>query len=87
MPAKVYMPKAREAALHALHLDDSLAEAHTSLASVAQNLDWDWPTAEREYRRAIELNPNYATAHHWYAGMSRPSRPLPGSLHRNGKGS
>lgn len=67
MPAKVYMPKAREAALHALHLDDSLAEAHTSLASVAQNLDWDWPTAEREYRRAIELNPNYATAHHWYA--------------------
>jgi tetratricopeptide (TPR) repeat protein len=67
MPAQVYMPKAREAALHALQLDDSLAEAHTSLASVAQNLDWDWPTAEREYRRAIELNPNYATAHHWYA--------------------
>jgi len=67
LPAKIYMPKAREAALRALQLDDSLAEAHASLASVAQNLDWDWATAEREYRRAIELNPNYATAHHWYA--------------------
>jgi TolB-like protein/DNA-binding winged helix-turn-helix (wHTH) protein/lipoprotein NlpI len=67
LPTKVYMPKAREAALRALQLDESLAEAHASLASVAQNLDWDWPTAEREYRRAIELNPNYATAHHWYA--------------------
>jgi TolB-like protein len=67
LPARVYMPKAREAALHALQLDDSLAEAHASLASVAQNLDWDWATAEREYRRSIELNPNYATSHQWYA--------------------
>jgi TolB-like protein/DNA-binding winged helix-turn-helix (wHTH) protein len=63
---KDYMPKARAAALRALALDDTLAEAHTSLASVAQNFDWDWITAEKEYRRAIELNPNYATAHHWY---------------------
>ncbi len=61
------MPKARAAALRALQIDDSLAEAHTSLASVAQNFDWDAPTAEREYRRAIQLNPSYATAHHWYA--------------------
>jgi TolB-like protein/DNA-binding winged helix-turn-helix (wHTH) protein len=63
---KDYMPKARAAALRALALDDTLAEAHTSLASVAQNFDWDWATAEKEYRRAIELDPNYATAHHWY---------------------
>jgi TolB-like protein/DNA-binding winged helix-turn-helix (wHTH) protein/tetratricopeptide (TPR) repeat protein len=61
------MPKARAAALRALELDDNLAEAHASRALIAQNFDWDWGTAEREYRRAIQLNPNYATAHHWYA--------------------
>jgi len=44
-----------------------LAEAHTALALIVQNHDWDWKTSEKEYRRAIELNPNYATAHHWYA--------------------
>lgn len=62
-----YMPKARIAALKALQIDDSLAEAHTSLALIAQNYDWDWQTAEKEYLRAIQLDPNYATAHHWYA--------------------
>lgn len=62
-----YMPKARAAALKALELDDSLAEAHTSLAVVAENYDYDWKTAEKEFRRAIELNPSYATAHQWYA--------------------
>jgi len=62
-----FMPKARAAALKALDLDAGLAEAHTSLALVTQNYDWDWQTAEKEYRRAIQLNPNYATAHHWYA--------------------
>lgn len=61
------MPKARAAALKALELDESLAEAHTSLALITENYDWDWPTAEKEYRRTIELDPNYATAHHWYA--------------------
>ena len=61
------MPKAREAALKALEIDDSLAEAHTSLAVISQNYNWDWQTAEKEYRRAIQLNPNYATAHQWYA--------------------
>jgi len=65
--ASEYMPKARAAALKALQLDDSLAEAHTSLAVIAQDYDRDWQTAEKEYRRAIELNTNYATAHHWYA--------------------
>jgi TolB-like protein/DNA-binding winged helix-turn-helix (wHTH) protein/Tfp pilus assembly protein PilF len=59
--------KAREAARRATQLDDNLAEGHTSLAVIAQNVDWDWQTAEKEYRRAIELDPNYATAHHWYA--------------------
>jgi TolB-like protein/DNA-binding winged helix-turn-helix (wHTH) protein/Tfp pilus assembly protein PilF len=67
VPAIEYMPKARAAALQALQLDDSLAEAHTSLALIAQNFDYDWRTADQEFRRAIDLNPNYATAHHWYA--------------------
>lgn len=67
VPAGVYMPRAKVAALRALQLDDSLAEAHTSLALIAENFDWDWRTAEREYRRALQLNSNYATAHHWFA--------------------
>jgi len=61
------MPKARDAAQKAVQLDPTLAEAHTSLAVIAQNYDWDWKTAESEYRRAIELDANYATAHQWYA--------------------
>jgi len=60
-------PKARVAALKALELDDSLAEAHTSLAMVFFDYEWDREGAQREFRRAIELNPGYATAHHWYA--------------------
>jgi len=66
-PQSELMPKARAAALRALQIDDSLAEGHTSLALITETYDWDWQTAEKEYRRAIELNPNYATAHHWYA--------------------
>jgi tetratricopeptide (TPR) repeat protein len=66
-PEDELIPKARTAALKALDLDDSLAEAHTSLALIAQNYDWDWQTAEKEFRRAIALDPNYATGHHWYA--------------------
>jgi len=60
-------PKAREAAAKALALDDSLAEAHTSEADVKLYMDWDFAGAEREFRRALGLNPNYATAHQWYA--------------------
>jgi TolB-like protein/DNA-binding winged helix-turn-helix (wHTH) protein/Tfp pilus assembly protein PilF len=67
LPATESMPKARAAALRALELDERLPEAHTALAMISQNYDWDWATAEKEYRRAIQLNPNYATAHHWYA--------------------
>jgi len=66
-PPTEFMPKARAAALKALELDQNLPEAHTALALIVQNYDWDWQTAEREFRRAIELNPNYATAHQWYA--------------------
>ncbi|HEX9119069.1 MAG TPA: tetratricopeptide repeat protein [Terriglobales bacterium] len=66
-PPNEVTPKARTAALKALQIDDGLAEAHTSLALIAEFYDWDWQTGEKEYRRAIQLNPNYATAHHWYA--------------------
>ncbi|MGE5818096.1 MAG: winged helix-turn-helix domain-containing protein, partial [Deltaproteobacteria bacterium] len=59
-------PKARAAAQKAIALDDSLAEAHVSLAMVRAAYDWDWNGAEQEFRRAIDLNPNYATAHQWY---------------------
>lgn len=62
-------PKARAAAEKAIALDDSLAEAHVSLAMVRASYDWDWNGAEQEFRRAIELNPNYATAHQWYGLM------------------
>ena len=66
-PPREAMPKAKAAALKALALDDTLAEAHTSLALVTLFYDWDWTVAEREFRRSIELNPSYATAHHGYA--------------------
>jgi TolB-like protein/Tfp pilus assembly protein PilF len=66
LPPSEAMPKARAAAIKALEVDDTLAEAHASVAYV-HIFDWHWSEAERAYRRAIELNPNYATAHHWYA--------------------
>ena len=66
-PQGELISKGRAAALKALQLDEGSAEAHTALALIVQSYDWDWQTAEREFRRAIELNPNYATAHHWYA--------------------
>jgi TolB-like protein len=62
------MPKAKSAALRALELDDSLAEAHTALGSVALLLEWDWPASERYLRRALELNPSLPWAHAGYAG-------------------
>jgi TolB-like protein/DNA-binding winged helix-turn-helix (wHTH) protein/Tfp pilus assembly protein PilF len=67
VPKNEFIPKARAAALKALQIDDTLAEAHTSLALIVENYDWDWQTAEKEYRRAIQLDPDYATAHQWYA--------------------
>jgi len=67
LPVKEAFPKARDAAMRALDLDETLAEAHTSLGTVKTFYDWDWPGSEREFRRALDLNPNYATAHHWYS--------------------
>jgi eukaryotic-like serine/threonine-protein kinase len=66
VPSSETLPKARAAVDRALQLDDSLAEAHTSSASIYQKL-WRWAEAEEEFRRALSLNPNYPTAHHWYA--------------------
>ena len=63
---KEAFPRANEAALKALEIDDTLAEAHTSLAKIKTAYDWDRSGADREFRRAIELNPSYATAHQWY---------------------
>jgi len=63
------MTEAKAAAEKALQLDGTLAEAHTSLAAVKILHDWDWTGAEREFHRAIELNPNFAQAHHWYGNL------------------
>ncbi len=62
-------PKAKMAVHEALRIDDGLAEAHTSLASVLMLNEWNWDGAEKEYKLAIQLNPNYATAHHWLAEL------------------
>ena len=66
VPPKEVLPKAKEAALKALELDDTLAEAHASLAGVYFMYDWDRAGSDREYQRAIELNPNDADIHMWH---------------------
>ncbi len=68
LPPREAMPKAKAAAMRALELDETLAEAHSSLGRVLASYDWDWTNAEKEYKRAIELNPRYAVAHQWYGG-------------------
>src|SRR6185369_6426149 len=65
-PKEVF-PLSKAHALEALKLDDTLAEAHATLGFIRTNFEWDWQGAEQEYRRAIELNASYPTAHHWYA--------------------
>jgi TolB-like protein/DNA-binding winged helix-turn-helix (wHTH) protein/Tfp pilus assembly protein PilF len=67
MPPKEAFPEAKAAAIHALELDNALGEAHNSLAFVLDGFDWDLDSGGKEFQRAIELNPGYATAHHWYA--------------------
>ncbi len=67
MTPKEAYPKAKAAAIKALELDSGLGEAHNSLAFVLDGFDWNFDAAGKEFRRAIELNPGYATAHHWYA--------------------
>jgi TolB-like protein/DNA-binding winged helix-turn-helix (wHTH) protein/Flp pilus assembly protein TadD len=67
MTPKEALPRAKAAAIKALDLDGALGEAHNSLAFCLDGFDWDFDAAGKEFRRAIELNPSYATAHHWYA--------------------
>lgn len=67
LPLRESHPKARTAALKALEIDDDLAEAHNSLAAIIADYYWDWPEAEKHFKRAIELNPNYSVARYWYS--------------------
>jgi Tfp pilus assembly protein PilF len=67
VPVVEGMERAKSEARKAIELDETLAEAHTSLAWVTFIYDWDWRAADREFRRAIELNPRYSTARQWYA--------------------
>ncbi len=67
LPSREAYPRGKAAATRALEIDDTLAEAHTSLATIKMEYDWDWKGAEKEFQRALELNPSYATAHQWYA--------------------
>src|ERR1043165_2000265 len=67
MTSREALPKAKAAATRALELDGALGEAHNSLAFCLDIFEWDFEAAGAEFRRGIELNPGYATAHHWYA--------------------
>lgn len=66
LPPNEAFPRAKAAAEKALEIDETLAEGHTSLAYIKMLYDWDWTGAEREFKKAIRLNPNYAVAHQWY---------------------
>ena len=65
-PGEIW-PKAKAAAMAALKIDDTLAEAHAALGHVLLRYDWDWAKAREELEKALQLNPNHAVAHHWYA--------------------
>jgi serine/threonine protein kinase/Tfp pilus assembly protein PilF len=67
IPRKELYPKAEAAVFKALEIDDQLAEVHTSLASLLMLSKWDWVNSEQEFKLALKLNPNYATAYHWYS--------------------
>ncbi|MCH8871997.1 protein kinase [candidate division KSB1 bacterium] len=71
LPAKDVWPKAKAAALKALEIDPDMAEAHNALGAVESSYEWNWAKAEKTFQHSIALNPNYATAHHWYAGQLR----------------
>ena len=79
-PAAEVMPKAKEAARHAIEIDDSLPEAHASLGGIFKDYDWDWAASEREFQRALVLNPNYANGRRMYASylaaVGRPEESL-----------
>jgi TolB-like protein/DNA-binding winged helix-turn-helix (wHTH) protein/Flp pilus assembly protein TadD len=68
IPSQQTLAQAKAAALKAIRLDGTLADPHASLAFLAETHEWDWATAEREYKRALELNRNDARTHNWYAG-------------------
>ena len=80
MPPSEAYPRALAAAREAVKLDDSSAEAHNSLAFVTFYWDWDAATAEREFKRAIQLDPNYVAAHHWYATFLMATNRYPEAL-------
>ena len=63
------LPLARDAAEKALNIDERLAEAHASMGKILTDYYWDWARAEREFQRAIDLNPNYPNSHHWYSTL------------------
>lgn len=68
LPAEDVLARAKTAALKAIELDDSIADPHASLAFILETHEWDWARAAQEYKRALELDPDNARAHHWYAG-------------------
>jgi serine/threonine-protein kinase len=68
-PPRKVMPKAKETARKALEIDQNLAEAHTSLGFVHTVFDWEWERAEKEFQRALEINPSYSPARYWYAQL------------------
>ncbi len=78
-PADAY-PRARAAARRAIQIEETLAEPHATLGYLKTLYEWDWPGAEREFRRAIELNPEYGTAHHWYAYYLQTVGSMPQAL-------
>ena len=80
LPPQQAMPQAKAAALKALEIDGTLAEAHTSLAIVHLLYEWDLASSEKEFRRAIELDPNYSAAHHWFSHCLLPLRRTEESL-------
>ena len=80
VPVEVAFPKARSAALKALQIDDSLGEAHSALANVKEDYDWDWKGAEEEYKRAIELSPGHVLAHVSYSNLLFELGRLPEAL-------
>jgi tetratricopeptide (TPR) repeat protein len=80
IPAGEAFPKARTAALKALDLDESLAEAHSALATVKEDYDWDWTGAEQQYKRAIELNPGHSAARVFYSNLLLELGRLPEAL-------
>jgi serine/threonine-protein kinase len=67
LPPREVMPKSKDAALRALQIDNSLGEVHATLAYTEMIYDWNWVKSEEDFKRAIEISPNYAQAHHWYA--------------------